>query len=256
MLCGISTQKEQKVFAFQVTKVDGPFHCPSCRHELIVKKGKIKVHHFAHKPPFNCSRGQGETEAHRKCKFSIYQQLGQLDNVADLDVEKDFGSVVADVYCKIDNVPVAIEVQRSMLSINDITRRTSEYAKLGVHVIWLALFNKKLNDDKYSPSAWEKWLHATYFGRTYYWVEGLTVLPVHFDKYYSYVEASSWYDEYGDEQYAGGYEKASKRYKKPKFGKMLKLGQDFRPTSRQNWSGGSIYIPSCRLYQDKFKKWW
>ena len=62
MLCGIISSSNQKVIARQVTKNHGPFHCAGCEHELIVKKGNIKVHHFAHKPPYSCSRGEGESE--------------------------------------------------------------------------------------------------------------------------------------------------------------------------------------------------
>ena len=256
MLCGIISSSNQKVIARQVTKNHGPFHCTGCAHELIVKKGNIKVHHFAHKPPYCCSRGEGESEAHRKCKETIYFDLMTQGNVTELDIEKDFGAVVADIYCKIDGVPVAIEVQRSNLSVNQITQRTSVYFKLGINVLWLALFDKKLNDDKYSPTAWMKWCHAAYFGRVFYWIEGLAVLPVHYGTYSLDVESTSWFDSDGNESSGGGYSKASKRYKTPSFGAKHNLVQDLQSAYRQPWSGGSVSIPQCRLYVSKHPKWW
>jgi competence protein CoiA len=256
MLCGIRIQDNLKVFASNSEKEQGPFNCPGCKHELVLRKGRIKVHHFAHKPPYHCQRGDGESDAHRKCKESIYYFLSKYNHVTNLDVEADFGTVIADVYCLINNVPVAIEIQRSNLSVNEITARTSAYEKLGIHVLWLALYNKKLGEERYSPKAWEKWCHATYFGRVYYWIADLTIVPIHFSEYQIYVESSSWYNEHAEEQSAGGYYKSSKRYKTPSTGPYLNLATDFNPSYKQAWTGGTIHVPNCRIYNDKIRKWW
>jgi len=256
MLCGIRNSDNKKVFASKSAKTEGPFSCPGCRHELNIRKGKIKVHHFAHKPPYSCTRGQGETEAHRKCKETIYNSLLQLPFVTNLDVEKGFGTVISDVYGVINGTKVAIEIQRSNLSVNDITSRTAAYEKLGIHVIWLALFNDKLGADKYSPKAWEKWCHAVYFGRVYYWLDDLTIVPVHYAEHQTYVEPTSWFDQFGQEQSGGGFYKSSKRYKTPRIGAYLNLATDFQATSKASWSGGTVYIPKCKVYVDKFRKWW
>lgn len=256
MLCGIRKSDSIKVIARNSEKTEAPFVCPKCGGELILKKGKIKVHHFAHKPPTTCQHGEGETEAHRQCKETIYLELKKHNHVTELDIEVHLGSVVADIYCKVNGVPVAIEIQRSNLSVNDIVARTTKYEQLGIHVLWLALYNTKLREEKYSPKAWEKWCHAAYFGRVYYWRSGLKVLPVHYADYKLHVEESSWYDEYGEEQYAGGYDRVSKRYKTPLSGQILDLSSDFQPSYKRAWSGGTIQIPNCRIYMDKLRKWW
>jgi len=256
MLCGIITSTNQKVVARQVSKEHGTFHCAGCGNELIVKKGNIKIHHFSHKPPFNCSRGEGETEAHRKCKETIYFELTKLNNVSNLDMEKVFGSVVADVFCEIDGVPVAIEVQRSNISVNQIVHRTQEYEKIGVNVLWVALFDEKLHDEKYSPTAWMKWCHAAYFGRVFYWTEGLNLLPIHYGEYRLDVPETTWYETGGVERSEGGYTKSSKRYKIPSFGSIHNIANDFRHAVKKRWSGGTIVTPKCRLYVSKYKKWW
>tara|TARA_R110002110_G_scaffold97859_4_gene250929 strand:- start:607 stop:960 length:354 start_codon:yes stop_codon:yes gene_type:complete len=97
-------------------------------------------------------------------------------------------------------VPVAIEVQKSKLSVDEITRRTKKYHDLGIYVLWLALHNSNLSDDKYSPSAWERWCHATYFGRVYYWLTDLTVLPIHFSAHQLYAEETTWYEAGGTKE--------------------------------------------------------
>ena len=256
MLAGTRSATNGKVFAKDCEKEEGPFFCIGCKKELVLKKGRIKVHHFAHKPPFSCNRGQGETEKHRDCKESIYKMLLSMPNVRDVDIEHDLGSAVADVYAVINNVPVAIEVQRSILTVNEITRRTKEYQRLGVHVLWLSLFSTRLVEDRFSPSAWEKWCHATYYGRVYYWVSGLDVIPYHFSDYKLYVEESTWYESGGNERSAGGYYKFSKRYKTPLAGQTVNIAKDFSPKRKTAWNSKTIYIPECSIYLDGQSAWW
>jgi competence protein CoiA len=38
--------------------------CPGCSKTVILKKGRIKIAHFAHKPPADCLLAAGETLAH------------------------------------------------------------------------------------------------------------------------------------------------------------------------------------------------
>jgi len=40
-----------KSVAWKTEKSEGPFRCPGCAGEVILKKGKVKEHHYAHKPP-------------------------------------------------------------------------------------------------------------------------------------------------------------------------------------------------------------
>jgi hypothetical protein len=45
-----SSSDNTKIFANASITADGPFSCPGCRSELILRKGKIKTHHFAYNP--------------------------------------------------------------------------------------------------------------------------------------------------------------------------------------------------------------
>ena len=255
MLCAIRQKDNVKVFARHSTKLESPFFCPSCNREVNVKKGNIKTHHFAHKPPSTCEHGQGESDAHRKCKEEIYNQLLLSSNTTDAEVEKNFGTVISDVYAVISNVPVAIEIQKSNLTVNKIIERTKKYEQLGIHVLWLALPNSQIKSDKYTPKAWEKWCHAVYFGRVYYWIENLTVVPMHFQDYRTYVESSSWYAS-GNECSGGSYYKTLKNSKTPRLGKYVNLDTDFQARYKNAWSGGSVTVPKCRIYIDNQDIWW
>ncbi len=256
MLTAIRQSDNVKVFARTSEKVDAPFYCPGCRLELVLRKGSIKLHHFAHKPPVTCSFGAGESMEHLRAKLEIFDALCKESNVSDLELEKDFGTSIADVYACISGTPVAIEVQRSTLSVNDIITRTRNYHLLGISVIWIGLPPKSLSSEKYSPRAWEKWLHAAYYGRMYYWCRNQTVRPVHFGNYSIRVEESSWHNEDGDERSAGGYDRNSIRWRTPILGVPSLISQDFKKIKRTAWSGGTVHVPECSLYIDKQDKWW
>jgi competence protein CoiA len=153
-------------------------------------------------------------------------------------MERNLGTVRPDVSAYIDGVPVAIEVQLSSLSLDKIRYRTAEYARKGIYVLWLPLYAPELNQELYRPRPWERWLHAAYFGRVYYWLEGLKVVPVHFRDYYTRVRGRT-----------RDYQKLSRR-KVPVDGAALSLTDDFRPAHREAWSGQYLSIPQSKLLMD------
>ena len=126
------------VLASQVTKEYGPFVCPMCEGGVVVKKGRINIHHFAHIPPSTCVYGQGETGAHRNAKQEIYDALLAHEDVTKLQLERPLGDVRPDISFYLRNVPIAIEVQISTLSMDIIDKRTKAYARM----VWLAMRQK------------------------------------------------------------------------------------------------------------------
>lgn len=213
------------------------------------------MHHFAHRPPVTCSLGIGETERHLDAKLEIYDSLKSHPNVDDAEIEKDFGISVADVYASISGVRVAIEIQRTPLSVNDLALRTQNYHRLGIAVLWIGLPNGGVDTKRYSPRAWEKWVHAAYYGRVYYWMKGEVLKVYHFSRYMICVEESNWYEN-GVEQSGGGYERKSKRWRTPEEGSLALISTSFESVQRHPWSCGSVSVPECTLYIDKQPNWW
>jgi len=244
------------VLARDSQKSEAPFMCPKCCAEVVLHKGSIKVHHFKHKPPVFCKRGEGESEQHMGAKLAIYDALRNEPNVSGLELEKDFGISVADVFAFISNVPVALEIQRSNLSVNDITQRTENYHQLGIAVLWIALHRPELESEKYSPNAWEKWCHAAYFGRVYYWAGGQSLRPTHFDALTLHVASTEWYESGGEHRSAGGYDRVSKRYRRPNHGAVVTISQSFRATNKDAFAKGTVSVPACRLFVDGQGTWW
>lgn len=246
----------ERVLGRDSTKVEAPFQCPKCKREVVLHKGNRRIHHFAHKPPITCSWGAGETEAHRTACLGIFDALRVAPGVTDVVLEKDFGSSVADVFAMIRGAPVAIEVQRSKLSASEISRRTANYHALGIAVLWVLLPRDELRTDKFSAKEFEKWCHAAYYGRVYYWTEGEVLQPVHFDEYQLWVESTSWYAD-GAEQSAGGYSKRSKRWVTPRMGVPVLISRSFEWKRRRDpWTSKSLVIPACTLWADIQPAWW
>lgn len=256
MITSIRSSDGQKVIARDSYKQEGPFFCAQCQSEVVIHKGLVKVHHFAHKPPVTCQYGQGESEYHRKCKQEIFDCLVNAGGIVCCELERNLGKVVPDIYLETKSKRIAIEVQISCLTMNRIIERTEEYNRLGIYVLWLPIFNHSILAGVYSPKLWEKWLHATYYGRVYYWIGGLEIIPVHFDEHQVLVEESNWFTSDGDEMSAGGYYRKSKRYRTPNLGSKLNILKGFRATERDSWLGGDIIVPDCRILTDKHDIWW
>lgn len=248
MLCAKRKRDGQEVFARTELRSNGPFLCLQCGEEVVLHKGSFRIHHFAHKSPLQCSNGSGETDSHRRCKMEIYEALRQVPSVSDVQLERSLGTVRPDVIAKIRGVPVAIEVQISALSMETIIHRTKEYAQKGIYVLWLPQWTPYLDGERYSPRLWEKWIHAAYFGRVFYWLKGLKVVAYHFNPHFSRVPKSSWYSPKGKKMTGGGYNRKSKRFRAAVRGNILNLIYDFTPRDRLMWDGGGFKIPDAKLF--------
>jgi len=98
-----------------------------------------------------------------------------------------------------------------------------------------------LKQELYSPRPWELWLHATYFGKVYYWLEGLKVVPVHFRDYY-----------YRARGHTKDYRKLSRK-KVPLDSQALLLTRDFIPLKREARSGNHLFIPQANLFTGNYE---
>jgi competence protein CoiA len=144
----------------------------------------------------------------------------------------------------INDAPVAIEVQLSNLSVSRIQYRTTEYARKGIYVLWLPVYTDALREEAYALKPWEQWLHAAYFGRVYYWLEGTRILPVHFRDTYAQVRGRT-----------RDYRKLARR-KVPIDGQVAVLTDDFRPVSRPAHASERVSVPPAKLFVDSQPDWY
>ncbi len=172
------------VLATEVSPADGPFRCPACQKPVILKQGHIKISHFAHLPDADCPYNSvGESAKHRSIKLEIRRQLLRISGITDVRLERYLREVRPDISFVLNGILVAIEIQLSRLSPRKIKWRTEAYARKNIAVLWMPLFSTKLLQERYAPKAWERYVHGMYFGKVYYWSEGLILQPVKFEDY-------------------------------------------------------------------------
>jgi competence protein CoiA len=257
MLTALRCHDTEKVLARECDRSSGPFMCPACGTEALLIKGRLRIHHFRHRPEaIRCRRASGESAEHLACKDAIHTALRSCANVGDLELERPIGRNIADVYALIGGVPVAVEIQRSAIAIHELVARTLEYHRQGVFVLWVGLPCEELAFSDYSPRAWERWCHAMYGGRVYYWIEGQTVLPVHFDRCRVKTPAYEQRDVQGRVTVLGGGSRWSKTLRSPNHGPRVRIADQFRPAVRREWTGGAFDLPRCSLYLDTHRAWW
>ncbi len=231
-------------------KGNGPFVCLDCGEQVVLKTGRWNEDHFAHVDPLRIQRHHGESELHRRCKEEIYEALLREPGAQNVALERDLGEVRPDVSAYIRGVPVAIEVQISSLTLESITERTIWYARKGIYVLWLLPWKSDLESVRYTLTQWEKWIHAAYFGRVYYWTQGLIIASYRYEPILKSVRRTSWFSKDGKKMTAGGFTRRSQRFRRPVRESTLNLAKDFGPKKRYWWEGNGIKVPDAKLYAD------
>lgn len=265
-----SIQTRKIVSASNITKENGPFYCPECLSDAIVRKCFEKEDHFAHKANLSKLFSAGETQLHKDCKNEILEDLKKNFPDGKWEVErpikgnkdKNLNDVVPDISGRIDGKPIVIEVQRSFLNIRTIIKRTEEYRKRKISILWIIPLLEDLPKNNFRPRLFEKFVHDMYFGRIFYWKKGFgsKVLPIHFGIAERYIEESTYYDvNYGDKITVGGYMKAYKTIKTPDYlGRKLSIEKDFYIKEATEWNNENVdyTIPNRLIFRDKVRKWW
>lgn len=225
-----------KVAAAIVEKNDGPFECDFCHDELILKKPRIRIDHFAHYPGSSCALSEGETYAHLFSKQCIYDALKANGIAAELEkwIAPD---VRADILIQYNPfLKAGIELQRSKITLDDCIYRTEKYERAHIPVLWIAVRSFS-PDMETHVSAQERLFHGMYFGK----------LPVYNPLQDSGSLIEIWHME-SIERLHDGYTYNLKTIKMPGLIGHANLSnpEQFKITQRKAWKnvpGGYIFCP-------------
>lgn len=252
-------QNQQKINAWQAERGD-KYVCPECESILILKRGRIKEAHFAHKPDAECSYSGNETVLHLKIKREIYEALVIHPNCHRPELERRLDGVRPDISLYIGRCPVAIEIQRSDIGIDAIAKRTTRYSELGIWLVWILPKLKSIEDvyvigNVYQARAWQRFLHRLQSGRVYVWQQGAVVKPIHLEP------LEVWREEYEDyatgNNYGGYHQKLKTRFVSDTPDKeILHLADDFEPITRLSFMAENQYMPETKIWSDNLDRWW
>ncbi len=245
---------------------DGRYHCPGCRGEVILKRGRKVCAHFAHKASTGCVGSRGETRAHLALKSLITQTLRRRGLRAE--PEYTMGRVPwerrADVmvWAPRSNIPVAIELQRSSLPIRELEQRAFSYCRMGVAQLWIPFLQPQTWDSaqrcdeegwivpRYAPRQHELWIHGLNNHEGYWMADPETrqFWRAYPEAHALTVKEALWYEKGAIKRYREPTTRLSKRYRNlilrgPFSLDDLKISfSERRPERSQyfNWPGGKI----------------
>lgn len=159
------TETNDRVVATEAQK-GAQFFCPYCGNPVILKKGRIVTHHFAHATqPFGCDH-RNETEIHESTKLSIFNWLRSQD--IEADIEHPLNGCRPDVWFRKDGSQIAVEVQHTQIPADEIVRRTKVINRNGCHVLWIIPNVVKVGYEIRTPAMW-RFLKGWYFGSLFMW---------------------------------------------------------------------------------------
>ena len=177
---------DARIYAHSAQK-GGRYLCPGCKAELVLRKGDIVIHHFAHKPPVECEFGAGESAEHLEAKLAIFKAFAPRALKAEMEwpVESLTGDRRADVFIwDMQGAKIAFEIQHTEISGELIAKRSADYMRAGISVIWIPVLKSKFRAQaarvkdgepgdwlvpNYRPRPFESWLHAFNYGQIWYW---------------------------------------------------------------------------------------
>lgn len=243
------------------------FVCPSCKRPVILKRGRIVIAHFAHKPPTDCSWAKGETKAHLEAKKLFRDTLAGRGLRAEVEfvVPALPNDRRADVMVwSPKGAQLAIELQHTSLNLEAIERRAFSYAGADMAQIWIPFLRSAIWKDaerrsggadgnyvieRYPARPFERWIHGLQKGGAWFYDPTRKALwRGRFTGSEIYVEESSWYEEGGEERYAGGFYRFSKRWRKLTLWGPYELGQVKIKIDRRNaWSKAHYRWPGGRV---------
>lgn len=208
------------------------FVCPKCTRPVILRRGRIKIAHFAHKPPTDCTWASGETLAHLDAKKTFRDSFAARGLRAEVEfiVPSLPNDRRADVIVwSPAGKQAALELQHTSIGIEEIEKRAHSYAREGIAQAWVPFLRPKVLADaetreggtqgnlfieKYPARPFERWANALHFGRLWFYdPTRKAVWRGRFDDHQIFVDYSDWYTSDGEEMSAGGYHRVSKRWK-------------------------------------------
>jgi len=128
------------------------YFCPNCGSGVNLRNGLVKIEHFGHNPGHSCEYA-GESLLHIQMKSQIHKNLIESigSKVKNIELEKPLGNCRPDVFIEGRKKSIAIEVQASTLTPEQILNRTARYHVKGINVLWVVPYESDRITNSYRP---------------------------------------------------------------------------------------------------------
>jgi len=255
----------QRTEATSAQRNDG-YTCPNCKGPVVLKRGRIVIAHFAHKPPVSCDWAAGETLAHLEAKHlfaALFRGRGRRVEIEyTIPAVPSFRRADVVVWSRRDH-PVVVELQHTNIGIEEIEMRAFAYAKAGFVQTWIPFLRpdiwdsaQQLEDDdrgrsqylikRYAARPFERWIHGFNCGHIMYYDPRLKALwSGSFEGHLISGGGDTWYDSDGNENYSAPYARWSRRWRELALTGPFELADIFfKPKPRTAYSVGPHRWPA------------
>lgn len=129
------TEQDSRIKASEAQRQQSYF-CPSCREQVILKRGKRMIAHFAHRAHSTCRPfSESESQAHLVGKWQLAEYFG----VSNVELEPYIQTLAQrpDLLLKRNDRQLAVEYQCSSIPISRLQQRNQGYSSYGLSVLWI-----------------------------------------------------------------------------------------------------------------------
>lgn len=150
MLTSIRQSDSQRVVGYEIDKnKTQSYKCEYCDEVVIHHKSnsQVRIGHFKHKSNPLCPNNQKESPEHIRTKKGIKKYLVQkyARRFQTIELEKWIcnRSIRPDIYIEtVKGYKIAIEVQASQITVDELINRTKKYTQNNIHVLWVLVWRK------------------------------------------------------------------------------------------------------------------
>ena len=116
-------------------KAGDSFFCPACGEKMVIKRGNIYAHHFAHMPGMDCDPWYTSKLSDWHIKMQRYFRPENREIIIWNSQHTEYH--IADIALKTSSGAFVFEFQHSPISQTEFIARSSFYIKCGYSLIWI-----------------------------------------------------------------------------------------------------------------------
>jgi len=130
----------------EVSKEDGELYCAEYLSKVNFRRCTDKIDHLYHVARQSNMDFTPESKLHLACKNELLSALQSIYPEGNWEEERHISNInsTPNLSGRINNKPLAIEIQKSSIKPSDIIKRTEKYASIGVPVLWIVLLYEPL----------------------------------------------------------------------------------------------------------------